>query len=282
MMDESAVLAMQEGQAKAVEQVRTSVHDALKAGHGVAYIPSAFGQHDLEGYLPMRRRARGTMSTSNIEAFAKYSSDHAESGATAFINAEAMQATSVLNLGTPNAPGHCDNTAVLALEKTAAYAALLAITTNGARKQQAIVEFFEDWADCCEFFDEEGANIAPQHAISALRHLTIETARRAENKIGNLSAEASAFERVKASSAETIPVFINFRASPYLGLRSHTLRLRLAIHTPDDKAPTISLTVRNAEQARQDMAAEFVEAVSVEFASMPNDLPCVIGVYRTK
>ncbi|CDN87379.1 hypothetical protein BN948_01801 [Hydrogenophaga intermedia] len=148
-----------------------------------------------------------------------------------------------------------------------------------SRQQQAMVEFFEDWIDYCKFMSEEYLALDPRHAIAALRHLTIETARKAESKVGNLSAEASAFERVKADSPDMIPVFIEFTTVPYLHLQSHTFKLRLAIHTPNDKAPQIGLQIRNLEEKKQEMAEEFVELARSCLRFEAPQLPVMVGSY---
>ena len=117
MFDKETLTALQEpasiiAASAAIEN--QSITDNLVA------LPSDYKLHNLEQYLQVRRRARGLMATAILESFTDYTKAHAEAGASVFVNPDTMSATAVLNLGTPNEPGHADNRAKLEVKRTAA------------------------------------------------------------------------------------------------------------------------------------------------------------------
>lgn len=270
MLNKEAIEALQEG--KAIENAYKSMVRAAETNHVVA-LPNHFNQHDLEAYLPQRRRARGNFSTSELTSFATYTQQHAEAGCTVFVEPVCMTATAVLNLGTPEAAGHADNTARLQAEKTAAYKDLLE-AASGPKKQAAIAEFLEDWPDFITCF-HEGEQLSPPKAIAAIRKITIEGLRKIESEERQLSASRSAFESVQATSTEKLPTHIYFKCQPYKDLGERTFVLRLQIRTGDDK-PTIALRIVKPELHNEQMAIELADLVGKAF---PQGIPVVLGQY---
>jgi len=146
MFDKQAIEAMQEGKAilNASEAVMSAMGNSADCDTaGVAALPTHFTVHDLEKFMPTRRRARGLMVTDVLESFAAYTLEHAEDGATVFVNTDDMSATAVLNLGAPDAPLHADNKANLCSRQTAAYKALRTVANGQGQKQATVAEFLE-------------------------------------------------------------------------------------------------------------------------------------------
>ncbi len=245
-------------------------------GDGIASIPDGVSIKDLETYMPNRRRQRGAFATADKDSFAKYVNEHKEHGATVFINADTMRATAVLNLGTKDAPGHCDNNATLLLEKTAAYDALRDLCA-GQIGQKGFSEFLEDWAEKLVCVDVDGNNIEPKKAIAAVRKLTIESMHKVESAQNSLSASRSTFEQVNATSADPIPVRLVFECAPYAGLRIHFLDVRINVLT-SSKDPLFTARIVNMEGRNEQFAREFSELVTKSLG----DTPVVIGSYTTK
>lgn len=272
MFTKEALTALQEGHAINATAAALSVTDDTKE---LIALPSDYKVHDLEKFLPMRRRARGVMSTAVLEAFTQYTQAHAEPGTSVFINPEYMAATAVLNLGSPTEPGQADNHAKLQLKKTAAYNALLTHATGNGLKQATVAEFLEDWPECIKCFNDAG-EITPPKAIAAIRKLSIETMRKLESTEQQLSASLSAFESVAATSADPIPTTIYFECAPYADLQARTFVLRLGIQTGDSK-PAITLRIVKAEQHLEDMATELAALISAGFTG--EEIPVLLGSY---
>lgn len=276
MFDKNAIQALQEGEA--ITSASTAIENSGDTLN-VAALPSDFVVHNLEPYLPIRRRARGTMTTADLKDFSAYVKTHAEGGTTVFVDATSMTATAILNLGDPEAPGHADNLARLSPPKTAAYEAMRQIANGTGRKQAEIAEFLEDWVEHIECFNEK-SSIPTAQGIAAIRKLTIEAMRKVESSAQNLSASQSAFESVSASSGEApIPTLIYFECVPYPLIDERLFVLRLGVLTGSDK-PTVNLRLVKAEQHTEEMAKEF--AVKVEKAMDLNAKAVLVGSYAVK
>lgn len=272
MFNEKAIQEI--AKAQAIAAANTAVFERHGAD-GIFALPADFTVHDLEKHLPTRRRARGCMTTAVVKDFANYAENHAESGACVFVDQDNMQARAVLNLGTPAEPGHADNVAVLQPTKTAAMAAMMFLNGRGLAQNTA-AEFFEDWPAQCRFFNDNSAEITAPKAIAAIRKITIESMRKLESEVGQLSASKSAFENVKASSgADPIPTIIYFTCEPYAGLQSREFVLRLGILASGDK-PAISLRIVNLEQHQEEMAKELADKVK----DAMGDMPVLVGSYK--
>lgn len=274
MFDKDAIDAL--SQAAAIDQAAGTVQLAINGTRGLAALPDGFTVHDLERHLPTRRRARGSMDTSSIADFAAYVAQHQEPGAAVFVSPKAMVANAVLNLGTPEEPGHADNRAQFAPRATAAYNALHQVAGGGAMSQTTIAEFLEDWAHAIEcFHDSERLQIGK--AISAVRNITIEGLKKVEASEQQLSASKSAFEQVTASSKDTLPTFVYFKCVPYHDFAERTFVLRLGIRTSDK--PAITLRIVNREQHDEDMATELREMVN---GAINSGVPILVGEYSAK
>lgn len=271
-----AIRELQE--AHVVEQANHNVRLMAGEESAVIALPDNYATHDLERYLPTRRRARGRMLTTSVNNFAAYATTHREPGASVFIEATKMRAVGVLNLGTPDQPGHADNQAVLELEQTAAYKAMRT-ACNGHKSQQTLAEFLEDWPDAVQAFAGSEQITSPK-AVAAIRKITIESLRKLESEEQQLSATRSAFESVAATSTEKLPTHIYFRCVPYAGLAERTFVLRLAIHT-SDRAPQLSLRMVNEELHAEQMAQELCDLLRITFEAHVGDspLPVLIGHY---
>lgn len=269
MIDKEAIEALQ------LSQAIQAANDCIPSP-GVAALPENFKLHDLEKHRAIRRRAIGQMNTTAAEDFAAYIDQHAEPGATVFVNPEGMKAVAVLNLGNPDEPGHADNTAVLAPKKTAAFTALLAIANGHPRSQQDVAEFLEDWPSMVSCYNEEGTITNPK-AIAAVRKVSIEAMRKMESVEKQHAASRSAFESIQASSTEPLPTLVYFETVPYNGLKSRLFVMRLGVRTGGDK-PALTLRVQNMEQHEEDMANELVTIV----ADTVKTTPVLLGTYQPK
>lgn len=271
MFDKDTLTALQE--AKAIFEAREAIDIA---GNNPVALPSDYTLHDLEAFNAQRRRARGAMRTEVIAAFAAYTVAHAEDGCTIFIDPDDMSAKAILNLGTPEYPGHSDNRAELRPKKTPAYAELLEVASGSGQKQVVVAEFMEDWADCIVCFGPDDASISTPKAIAAVRRVSIEAIRRAETSVEQMRETRSAFESVQASSTEFIPTRIHFCCVPYADFEARTFVLRLGVLTGSDK-PLLTLRLVKAAQHNTELAEELGQKITASFDG--KDLPIVLGTY---
>lgn len=274
MFDKSAIDAL--SQAAAINQAISAVASGMNTARGAAALPAEFKLHDLEQFMPARRRARGSMDTSSIKDFAAYVSAHQEPGAAVFVSSKAMVANAVLNLGTPTTPGHADNRAQFAPRATAAFTALGQVANGGALSQTTVAEFLEDWSHLVECF-HDAEKLEPKRAVAAVRNITIEGLKKVDATEQQLSASKSTFEQVTASSKETLPTYIYFKCVPYHEFEERTFVMRLGIRTSDK--PAITLRIINREQHDEDMAAELRAKVDEAITS---GVPVLVGDYAVR
>ena len=277
MFDRSAIEAVQES--SGISAASNSVESAL-ASKALVALPAHYALHDIEQYLPTRRQARGTFKTNEIPSFIAYTTAHKEMGASVFINPKEMSAVAVLNFGTADLPGHCDNIADLKLLKTAVYKSLLETANGRQLTQSAAAEFLEDWLEeGISFIGEDGNFIDPRKAIAAFRKLTIEQMRKVEASEQQLGASRSTFESAKASSETFLPVEINFACSAYEALDHRTFVLRVSIITTDK--PAIIFRIKNLQVHEEAMANELSTIIMNEFDDLEADeLQIMLGQYE--
>lgn len=262
-------------QAGAISTANQCIALSLDESKGFVTLPSDFKTHDLEHLMAARRRARGHMQTHSIDALAQYIEQHHEEGAMVFVDSDAMAATCVLNLCADNYPGHADNLATVTLKRSAAYTALLD-ANNRAKPQKDAAEWLEDYAAFITCLDDGGGSIPTKTAVHALRHLKQDASRTVESKVGSLSASTSALDQVAISSSESIPTWVRFQCTPYLGLPLRSFTLRLGILTGDK--PGVVLRIVNPEQHQEEMAQQLADAVR---AAVPqNTATVVLGSYK--
>lgn len=270
-----------------IEAAAIAMASAPDTSQSVAALPEDFKLHDLEQYQPTRRRMAGTYTTRNIAPFAIYIIQHADAGATVFVDADEMAATAVLDLGTSDFPGHAVHRAKLTPKRTAAYAALRKIV-DYSKSQREIAEFFEDWNGIAglQFFAEDtpdgtlGEEIPLRRAIGALRNVDIKVETGMESNSQQLSASLSAFESVKASSKHTLPALIHYTTKPYADLQERVFVLRLSV-TASEKGPVLTLRIKNIERHEEEMAEELGDLVlqAIESKTEDDPVPVLLGTY---
>lgn len=273
MFDKEAIQEL--SKAEAITAAATALRQDDNGG--LAALPSDFALHDLEKFAENRRRMRGTMETSIVADFARYTDLNAEVGACVFVDQASMKAVAVLNMGEPDEPGHADNVAVYKAKATAAFTALGAVAHGRGLTQQQVAEFLEDWQPLIQC-EREGEVVATPKAIAAVRKITIEALKKLESTEQQLSASRSAFEKVEATSTEPLPTLILFTTVPYVGLAARSFALRLGILT-GDKAPSITLRIANAERHAEEMATELANLVR---EAIGDDTPVMVGTYSAK
>ncbi len=269
------VEALEEGQATLA--AHSAVTAAMQTEQGVTALRDGDGGArvvDLEEYLPLRRRQRGTMETASVRSFAEYTKQSMD-GASVFVDASTMRATAVLNLGDPSAPGHADNIARLCLRKMAAFDALTQI--NGRHQSQKdLVEFLEDWGPLVDAKYYHGSDdVSPGLALAALRDITIDSARKANSQVEQLSATKTTFERIQADSNKNTPTTIYWTCQPYADLPTRTFVLRLGILTGGDQIG-LNLRIQNLEQHTEEMGQQLLGLVQQQVGG---DLPVLQGTY---
>ncbi|GAB3099864.1 DUF2303 family protein [Aestuariicella hydrocarbonica] len=257
---------------EAIEQIQTSANipaliehlNAAGTQNPVVALPENVRLHDLEKFMAHASHFRLKYATTSINDFIEYSQGHAYAGSTCFVNAEAMTARAIFDLGVTCEPGHKQHTASLSLTKTAAFTALTKF--NGQQhSQKDAAEFIEDWCDYISYAATmSNAEMSPHQAAAKLRDLTIEAARELNSKVSDFGHEMSAMERIEAKGKDTIPSVIKFDCVPYRGIQTRCFTLRIGILTGEDK-PKIVFRITQLESTQEEIAEEFKDILVSEF-----------------
>ena len=256
-MDKSAIQQIQD--TAAIPELIAHISD-LPTLSPLVPIPDSVTLSDLEKHMPTASRFRLNYATTSMADFIEYNTLHDLEGATCFVDAEAMRAESIFDLGTVAEPGHKENRGLLELKELAAYAAIRQV--NGvAMGQKKAAEFIEDWADSCKgIVNKNGDKMEARAAAAALCDLTIEAAREVNSIVDDFGASMSAMERIEAKNQDKIPATMIFTTEPYNGLRVREIEVRIGLLTTEDK-PKIVLRILRLEQLQEDIAGEFKDEI---------------------
>jgi len=220
----------------------------------------------LEFLQDGRSRFRGKMSTRSIDDFALYATK--QSGSECFIDAERMAAEMFFNLGDYDDPGHADHTAILRLQKTSAFNAVLAID-HKEQGQRGIAEWLEDWHANLKAFDADDNELPLKQAINNIRGITVDLARQESHEVGDFKAQKSALETIEAASKSgVLPKMFVFDCEPYPGIEAREFYLRMSLLTGDGK-PKFVLRIVRLDDHVEAMAQEFKDAIVQSFGGDP-------------
>lgn len=248
------------------------------SGNQLAILPANCTPLNLEQFQYGRDRFRGSLHTHALKAFATYVERHIggedDKGAAGFVDQDAMSATVIFNLGTPDDAGHGDDRATLTLKPTAAYKALNEMVGSSLSQQQ-LAEFLEDWTPhlVASAGDQK---LGTPAAINAIRRMQIKATSELNSEIGDLSNRRSAMEDIEARSLETLPTAFVFSAKPYDPLSVADITLRLSVIT-GEKAPVLKLRWVGQEAQQEAFAEEFQQVLDGEIGGL---LPLTIGSYQ--
>ena len=272
-MDKSAIEQIQKSEASAVLNNCSVVLDTEVPALA---IPKDFNIESLEHLYEYRSRYRGSFITHHINDFVKYTG---EDGGHCFIDADNMSAKSIMDLGDTEKPGHAEHTATLLLTKTVPYSSLITIDGN-ATTQQNIAEWLEDWRDFLRAENSAGEKIDIKNAISAIRTITIDAARKSEHQVKSLSQSRSTMESIEAKSKNAeMPAFFYFKCVPHEGLKEREFMLRLSITTLSEHIK-LTLRISRIEAIKEEIANEFKEMLINEFTG--SDTKIYIGTFTTR
>lgn len=233
-----------------------------------AVLPDNASIESLERFGLERFRFRGSMETTSIDDFTRYSTGYAsaETPARCFIDADNMRARSIFNIGTLANPGHADNVAQIGLKKTAPFRALLAI--NGDRlNQKQIAEWLEDWKDYLLTFDADGNTMQITQAAQAVRRVTIQQATQSDHEDGDFAGKKSLMQSIEASSKDVMPVAFEFKCVPYEGLGERAFSLRNSLLKSGE--PCFVLRIVQLEAQEEAIANEFRDLLISKFDGEP-------------
>ena len=270
----------------AIEQIQQSstssgINELLKerALNNVVVTPDNFEIQDLEPYQEYKNRFCGTFRTGSVEDFVSYTeayskvySELVEGCAEIFVDDSSMKAQTIFDIGTISSPLHQSHKALLALNKTSAYSALLDLVQR-PKGQMELSDFIEDWSSNIQMFDESGTALNTNVAITGVRKITIAKAREMQSEVGDFSNSASVSERIEATQRDHLPAKIVFSCRPYNDLQEREFLVRIALLTSGDQ-PRFALRILGQEEQQEQIIEEFKELIVAKTTDLP------VTVYR--
>lgn len=231
----------------------------------LAITPDSMSVQSLEQYMTYASRYRLEFSTTSVNDFIRYGLQNDQLGARCFVDAETMSSQAIFDLGTLTLPQFKEHKAVLGLQKTAAYKAVLGLSDIPSMTQKEASEFIEDWSDMMTIINKHGQIMAPHQAAASLRDLTIDTARSLNSKVEDFASSMSAMEKIEAKNQDDIPSEIIFTCTPFSGLTEKRLSIRVSILTGSAK-PDIGFRILRLESLQEEIAEEFKQVLVDAFA----------------
>lgn len=248
--------------AEAIQKIQELTHAAIIGHPGTdtpsMLVPSDFKLQSLESLMDNPSRFRGQFSTTSIEDYADYINN--EDGSRVFVDIDRMRASAYFDLGHADEPGHGEHTAVLTLEKTAPYAALLS-ADGTAFAQKELAHWIEDWHANIEGEDSAGASMSPNQLAAAVRRIEIKASSERAHEDNDWSASRSGLDRLDANTGDRTPAIIRYTCTPYEGLGIRTFTVRVSI-IADDQKPKIKLRLIGLEAVKEEIAKEFKHVLS--------------------
>jgi uncharacterized protein YfdQ (DUF2303 family) len=203
---------------------------------GPVLLPAGMTLATLEPFMERPARTRGTYTTNRIEDFTAYcekviASGHAPHGAGnahLFVdeNAATPVAKMVFDFGSVVAPMWREDRAVLVVEPSPEYAELSALMDAGAVRQDAFVDFVDDWASQCTFLRPDGKPIDAAIAKTEFADLTVDAVRSMRSKVTDFQREKSAVE--KLSMGKGLPNRLLFACRPWKCVSGRQVTVRLS------------------------------------------------------
>lgn len=233
-------------------------------GEDLVALPKDYNLIDLERFRDGRRRFRGAFETSALADFVTYVKRvGTKVKPQGFISPDDPQATVFFNLRNEDGdPGHADWTAALALEKSAAYQALLRIEGSPLTQRQ-LTDWIEDWQANVVALAGDDTPITLPRAVAAIAKLDIKSTKQSGHADGHFAASKSTLEEVEAKLTESMPHKFLFECEPYHGLQARTFNLRVAILTNHDE-PRLTLRILSKEAVQEDIIREFKSLLLTE------------------
>lgn len=226
------------------------------AKHDVVALPENYVLHSLEEYNEHRDRFRGKFVTNTVASFAAYF-DRAETPI--FVDPDNVTANCIFDLGNEESPEHCQHTAKLKLDCTAAYTAFLQATGRDMG-QRKTAEFFEDWAENVTGLNKAGEVIGVESLIATVRQMDVEAAKKSSSVVADHSESRSDFEKIEAKSdVGEMPAIVVFKCKPYEDLEAREFRCRLRVRP---NGPDFNLARVSPETDDEEIAKEFATVLT--------------------
>ena len=231
-------------------------------------IPADYQLVDLESYQPFRNSFRGQFKTELIDDFELYYALQDSTAAShCFVNSENMAAQVVFDMGTLEAPGHCEHRAMLQLKQTTAYSKGLLGNLGKTFTQQDLFNFLQDWQFNIEVIGHDGDSIDIKKACQLILKIDIKATAESSHEEGSFSSGRSSSANIEAmaKNGEQLPEGFLFNCKTYGALKQYNFFLRLSLAQGNGDKPMLKLRCDGLDALQEEMTEEFAEKLKVKF-----------------
>lgn len=224
------------------------------------------------GERPVRQEV--TLLTHRPGEFCRYVEAEVSDSSVVFLHPDGSGAVAVIDFGCHAAPEWKKHRAVLDLENTPGFGALLRVCSCPV-SQNDLAEFIEDWSDIVVPL-VDGAPVALPLAAQAIRSVTIESASKATTTVADFEASESALAKISARSADgRLPGFLEFTCPIYENTQVVKLRVRVSLAAGDK--PRFALRIVGLDAVRQLVLGDVERAIRDR---VPKEVPVYVGRLR--
>jgi uncharacterized protein YfdQ (DUF2303 family) len=255
---------------KKIAALAVQAHEGLQAvtPYPTKTLPAEYKVVDLEEFQPLRNAFRGQFKTELIDDFELYCGLQDSTAAShCFVNSENMAAQVVFDMGTLEAPGHCDHRAILQLKQTTAYSKGLLGNLSKTFTQQDLFNFLQDWQFNIEVIGHDGDSIDIKKACQLILKIDIKATAESSHEEGGFSSGRSSTANIEAMArnGEQLPEGFVFTCKPYAALEQYAFFLRLSLAQSGGDKPMLKLRCDGLDALQEEMTEEFAEKLKVKF-----------------
>lgn len=239
---------------------------AASNGHATV-IPEDYQLLNLGEYAEQPQRFKGCFKTGSIADFVRYANANKQNDSALFIDANDNSAKFIVDHGNPEAPKHGDHNAILKLDATAAYGAMLAIH-NRKQGQQDLTEWLEEWSEYITVEDSDGVSMTLAQATASIRRIEIKGKSECEFEEGESARKVSAMEQIEAKMRGQQPKTLRFTCTPFDGFKPVQAEIRLNVIASKD-APIIATRIIRLEALRESVSQQFKTILTDGISGIP-------------
>lgn len=225
-----------------LESLALAAHSHKHTDIKTALLPSGATVVSLEKFMAHPERTRAIYTTSHPSDLQRYLITYGTELTALFIDIAKLEACAIIDYGTPVLPAWGNHRALLKLQRTPEYNALLKVCSI-RQTQRELIEWLEDWATTISLFHDE-TQLALGPAIHAIRKLDVKKINNIVQKDDDFHRSISAMESIELqqSDSQPTPTHIVWHGSLFEDTAPRTLRVRIGLQTGDEK-PAFSLRI---------------------------------------
>jgi uncharacterized protein YfdQ (DUF2303 family) len=257
---------------KRIEQLVAAGAELPATDVPVAVLPNGTMVQSLEKFLERPRQMRRTFKTDRLTDFLTYATEECSTDASAvFVQSDGSGAKAVIDYGRHDAPQWGQHQAVLNMQHTPEFAALLDACA-APLSQRELTDWLEDWADIIQSHEGSGLEqkeITNSVAVQRIRGVEIKSKSTRTHSDEDFKASVSGMDAIEASAkgSGSLPSLFAVTCSIYPDTEPRTVRARLSLRTGDEK-PSFRMRILSHDALMLAVAREVEKRIREEMGGV--------------